>query len=141
VAENDRRRNVITNAHYALERNASRIGGGNTTAAERAGSVVYARGGDSTDGKLASRGSAKELALHKSLGEGPTLKGGEKPAEEAAYEIGLIGRRNSNSHGRRESRCAVLENAELGIYRIRRQMDSIRGEGEDARGAGAQKKS
>jgi hypothetical protein len=80
VAENDRSRNVITNAHYALERNASRIGGGNTTAAERAGSVLCARRGDSTDGTQASCGSVKEVALHKPLGVRPTLKGGEEPA-------------------------------------------------------------
>jgi hypothetical protein len=53
------------------------------------------QGGDSTDGTQASCGSAKDVALHKPLGVRPTLKGGEEPAEEEAYGIGLIGRRDS----------------------------------------------
>jgi hypothetical protein len=82
-------------------------------------------GGDSTDGTQASCGSAKEVALHKPLGVRPTLTGGEEPAKEAAYGIGLNGRRDSKSHARHESGRAVLEHAELDIYRIRWPKDSI----------------
>ena len=63
MAANDRCRNVITKAHYTFEKNASRIGGFNITAAERAGRVVCSRSDDRSDSMQTSGPSAKEVVL------------------------------------------------------------------------------
>jgi hypothetical protein len=125
VAEKDRCRNLITHAHYAFERNTSRVGGCNATATEQAGSVARARGGDSTDGTQAGRGSVNKIALYKPRGVRTTNEVREQPAEEAADRVSFTSRRDTNSHARRKSRRAVLEYSKLDVHCIGRQVDSV----------------